>query len=196
MALVDTAAERAANAGRSWLLWPPLYAVTGGAGLWMLLHRGQLAAVATNKVGHPAAAQMARWVALTLAALVVFYAVAAAWRRWRMGVFRVADTIGELNRRLRFLLALPLLPALAFPKIETEKPELTYFFAALTAAILGWTVYGWTRPPAPDPAQELWPEPPAKRQTGAKIAAFLSVAALWAGYGAFFSRLSITNHHA
>lgn len=208
---VDTLAERVAMAGRSWLLWPLFYAMTTGSGLWMLTHRDRLPTVATNKVGAPAATQMALWVAAALGALLLLYAGFAAWDKRRSGAWNVAGAAAELNRRLRFLLAPPLLAALAQPKIEVDKPELTYFFAALAAAVVGWAVYGWTRPPSPELALTLPPTLPPERADAAheplgpahrrrelvsRIGAAVAVAAIGLGYGLFFSRLSITNHHA
>lgn len=201
-ARVDGLVERAAVAGRNWLIWPFLYAITTGSGLWMLVHRDRLPAVATNKVGAPQATQMALWVAAALGVLALVYAGATFRDRRRAGAWSSAAA-GELNRRLRFLLALPILPALALPKIEVDKPELTFFFAALAAGLVGWAVYGWTRSPSPEPAlaaEQPGPEAIApaeqRRERLRRVGAAAAVAALWAGYGLFFSRLSITNHHA
>ncbi|AKT37125.1 DUF2079 domain-containing protein [Chondromyces crocatus] len=196
---IDNAADQAVQAGRTWLLWPFFYAITAGSGLWMLTHRDKLPQVATNKLGAETAAQMALWVGITMAVLVAVYAAFAVAHRVRTGRFHLLETIGDLNRRLRFLLALPFAPALALHKIEVDKPELTYFLAAICAGILGWTVYGWSKPArlAEDDARDARdPEPPAPRPLAARITAALSVTALWAGYSLFFSRLSITNHHA
>ncbi|EYF02109.1 DUF2079 domain-containing protein [Chondromyces apiculatus] len=193
---IDNAADQAVSAGLSWLIWPVFYAITSGAGVWMLTHRDKIAQAATNKLGADVAAQMARWVGATAAVLVLVYVGSVVVAKLRSGTWRGLETVGELNRRLRFLLALPFIPALSLTKIEVDKPELTYLFAALCAGIIGWAVYGWTHPPHAEPADDLGPEPPASKKLGARAAAGAAVAALWAGYGLFFSRLSITNHHA
>lgn len=194
--LIDAGAERAATIGLSWLLWLVLYAMTAGSGLWMITHRAQLGVVASNKLGIPGALSMLMWVGGALLALLLLHAGVAFQARRKNIPSPLLTAAGVLTPRLRFLLALPLVPALAFPKLETEKPELTYFYAGLAAAIIGWTVYGWTRPAATEPTGELAPEPPPRPETAARVAAGVAVSALWAAYGLFFSRLSITNHHA
>jgi uncharacterized membrane protein len=71
--------------------------------------------------------------------------------------------------------------------------------AALTGAVAGAFAVGWladAAPLAPDPEEDA-PSPwRFEREEAARIAAAVAVAALWAGYGGFFSWLSITNHHA
>jgi uncharacterized membrane protein len=78
---------------------------------------------------------------------------------------------------------------------------LVVILAALTGAVAGALALGWladAAPLAPEPGAEGDAPPPRRigRERAARWAAALAVAALWAGYGGFFSWLSITNHHA
>jgi uncharacterized membrane protein len=93
---------------------------------------------------------MAVWVGSTLAMLCVFYAVAIAVARRRSRVAGGA-VVAELHRRLRPLLALPVLTALTFNAIERDSPKETFFFIVLCGVIAGASTYAWLEPGAPRP---------------------------------------------
>ncbi len=97
------------------------------------------------------------------------------------------------------MLVLPLLPALTLQSIERDSPKETNFLIALIAIVIGVAVYAWARPTPPlGPADTTGDDAPAPKRNEAARAAMagLAVTALWAGYGFFFTRFSIINHHA
>jgi uncharacterized membrane protein len=205
-ASMDAAATRLAHVTLRQLLWPLLYAVALGSGTFVLRHPSFVSVLDNNKVPLPDSISMILWVGAALAGLGLVYGAAILLAR-RIGRGRGSASGGnvglaELNRRLRPLLALPLIPALTFDNIERESPKETLFLITLTAAVAGTSAYAWLRPTAPlgvsltgssgdDP-----PPPRPLRQGAARVVATLAVAALWAAYGAFFSWLSVANHHA
>jgi len=185
-------------------LWPALYAVTLGSGAYTLAHLGTVSALGNNKLPEHDTLQMAIWVGVTAAALGLLYGVEAlaafllASRRGRPRPSGVT-IVAELNRRFRFALAAPLIPALTQANIERDSPKETLFLIALLGAITGLALYGWlppTRAPVTAEGDGDAPAPYARREMLEKLAATVAVAALWAGYGFFFSRQSIINHHA
>lgn len=197
---MDGFVARLAHAGVNLLLWPVLYAITSGSAVWMLAHLRRMNEVDTNKVGLPDSVRMAACVGGAFGVLLLLYAGRALWTWRKTREWRLAEIIGDLNRRLRPLLALPVLPGLTLAGIEKESPKLTFAYIALAAISIGWGVYGWVKAPAAerftveDPEEKPAPTR-ARRALGKGLVAF-AVAALWAGYGLFFSRLSIVNHHA
>ena len=83
--------------------------------------------------------------------------------------------VATLNRRLRPLLALPLLTALTLPNIERDSPKETFFLVALAAAVAGLSVYAWSSAAArlgPTPAGSDAPAPlRLGRERAARVAA-------------------------
>jgi uncharacterized membrane protein len=205
-AAMDAFVTRFAHATPNLFIWPLLYAVTLGAGVFVIRHLSWVALLDTNKVPEPDTLKMVKWSGGTLAAVVVVYAVAAVVARLvarRRGAPPPSGgaIVAALNRRLRPLLAFPLFAALTLPSIERDSPKETFFLIALIAAVVGLSVYAWLPAAARlgpvSPTDTDAPPPPRPgRETAARIAAAVVVAALWAGYGYFFSRLAITNHHA
>jgi uncharacterized membrane protein len=189
-------------------LWPALYAVTLGSGAYTLSHLATETPLSTNKLQEHDTVQMAIWVGVAFAALGLLYGVGAlasvllASRRGRPRPSGLA-VVAEINSRLRLLLVAPLIPALTVTNVERDSPKDTLFHIALIGALAGFALYAWLpRTPAPampTPSAEGEgdaPAPHARRETLGQLAATVAIAALWAAYGFFFSRLSVTNHHA
>jgi uncharacterized membrane protein len=200
-ASLDDLAPRLALAGRTWLPWPVLYAITTGSALWAVRHVTQLATYDGNKLSLPDTLWMLASVVGTLLTILLGYFIACAVMRRRHGEWRTVETISALNRRLRPLLALPILPALLVPNVERDWTKQTFFYIAIFGALTAFGAYAWARAPGVEPlAVEGQPDAPAPRRPWREnlygFLATAAVAALWAGYGYFFSRLAIINHHA
>jgi uncharacterized membrane protein len=205
-ASMDATATRLAHVTLHLLLWPLLYAVALGSGTFVLRHPTFVPVLDNNKVLLPDSIKMILWAGAALSGIGLFYCAAIVGARL-FGLRRGAApgssaVIAELNRRLRPLLALPLLPALTFANIERDSPKETFFLVTLAAAVAGTSAYAWLRPTAPLGLSLAGPsgdEPPPRRplrESAARAFSTLAVAALWAAYGGFFSWLSIVNHHA
>jgi uncharacterized membrane protein len=168
------AEERLSTAARV-VLGSAAYAVCLGSGAFYLAHPALRAAVDANSTTPREAHAVLAWVGAAFAGFLALHAL-AAWR-----ARPAAADHGALQRRALPLLALPVVEALASPGIERDRPRQLFFLVAVVAAIAGASAYTWrTARPA---------------LLGGRAAA-LALAALWAGYAAFFSRLSIVNHHA
>jgi uncharacterized membrane protein len=187
---------RAAYAARTWLLWPALFAIATGAGLFALAHPALSELLARNKLGEADRFRMLAWVVAALAGVLAVYAAVVLHRRRRDGAWSVPATAAELEGRLFPLLGLPLLPALGLPLLESDHPNVTLLFIAVFAAVFARGVYAWSGAPpaalAPEPSAPRWSLSPRT----ARLVAGAAVGALWIGYGWFFARLAIINHHA
>ncbi len=204
---LDATAARLAHVTLSLTLWPVLYAVCVASTAFVARHRSFVALLDTNKVPTDDSYQMARWFGVTAALIALFYGLAVPVVRFRARRRGAVPPTGSaivagLNRRLRLLLALPVIPALTLNAIERDSPKETFFLIALAAGIAGASAYVWLRPEAPlgpDPAGGDVDAPPPRRrwrEGAAKLFAGLGVLALWVGYGWYFSRLAVINHHA
>lgn len=198
----DALFARAAILGRDLFLWPVIFAIALGAGLWMLLHSSQLAVLDTNKLPQPDRIRAVIWVAASAAAVAIVYAGAMAFRRIQRGSFRAVETAAALNRSLTCVIALPFIAALRLPAIEKSGPKLALFFIAAAGLAVGRSVYALSPSSVdavPHGADDDSGPPGAARRIRSALARWLppiAVFLLWVGYGYFFSRLSITNHHA
>jgi uncharacterized membrane protein len=193
----DQLIARAVRALTGFLLWPVLISVAVGSGLWAHAHPADLPLLATNKLPQPARIQVLLWVAAAAGGALLLYAGAAIGRRIRTGRAQFVATASTLNKLLFPLLALPFTAALRLPDIEKESPKLS--------AICARAFYAWPTPAPPSPSTFTLPtftdhepdaSPSPRRERAYKILAALGLGAVWAGYAAFFSILSITNHHA
>jgi uncharacterized protein (TIRG00374 family) len=203
---LDAAATRVVHSAANLFLWPLLYAVAFGSGVFVIRHMPMLVPIDTNKAGVHESIAMVVWTGVALAGLGLFYGlavpVARIAARRRGAVPPGAGTvIAACHRRLRPILALPLCMTLALPAIERDSPKETFFLIALAALVAATSVYAWLRPPAPlGPMASLGTDAPPPRRRAREAAgavlATAAVAALWAGYGYFFSRLALTNHRA
>lgn len=215
-ASLDDFVSRLAFAALSWLMWPFLQAIGLGSTIWAFRHLTQVPALDTNKLTLADNVGVVPWMArllkvlrldalphsdnlgvvwsvvVSLVAVGLVHLVVNVVIRRRTGQWRLTETGGELKRRLFPLIALPILPMLTLAKIEQDSPKETFFYIVLFAAAIGAGVYGWAKPAA----EELELGPSAARQRAHRIFAAVAVAAIWATYGIFFSRLSIVNHHA
>jgi uncharacterized protein (TIRG00374 family) len=184
--------------------WPVVYAATIGAGIFELRHLSWLTLIDTNKVPTGDTVKMVLWTIGTFVALVLVYLGTMLVRRLRTGASGGLGTMEEVNRRLRPLLALPILPALTHAAIERDSPKETFFLIALCALAVGAGAYAWLRPATAEGAAaatygDVPDAPPPRRnvlENLSQLGATVAVAALWAAYGTFFSWLSIVNHHA
>ena len=204
-ARADVLASRMASAGMGFLLWPILYGVALSAGTWSLAHEKLAAAMASNKLPKEERAHAIVWLASTIAAVALVYLLVIVGRRFVDQLrkppgerrFRFVETAAALNRRLSFLLAVPFVVKIARANIEKDSPKLTLFLIAVASAIGAFSVYAWLRParplPDPDEPRSLWR---AAIETLGPWAGPLAALSLWAAYAAFFSNLSVTNHHA
>lgn len=193
--------SRATEDTKNWLAWPLVYGASAGSGLWLLRHPDLANGAWNNKLAAVARTQLHRWVGVGMLALLVVYAVAPLVRRLATGAARPTATAGALHRWLRVLAALPFVGMLSTPGIESSSPEITLLYAAVAAVAVGSSFYelaglgdGFLAPREPDD-----PPPGLARRFAAfavRAAAPVTVLGLWIAYGLFFSRLSITNHHA
>jgi uncharacterized membrane protein len=93
------------------------------------------------------------------------------------------------------VLALPFVAALRLPGIEKSSAKLALVMVALVAVICARGFYALPLPALHEGTEEDKP-PSRTREIVSMALAALAIAALWAGYSYFFTRLSITNHHA
>ncbi|MEP7120674.1 MAG: DUF2079 domain-containing protein [Byssovorax sp.] len=189
---LDDFVSRLAFAGLYWLIWPALQAIGLGATIWGFQHLTQIPTVDTNKLPLADNLRIVFTVVGSLAAIALVHFVVNVVVRRRTGQWRVTEVGADLKRRLFPLIALPILPMLTLAKIESDSPKETFFYIVLFAAAIGAGAYAWARPAR----EELELGPSAARQRTHRVLAALAVAAIWATYGIFFSRLSIVNHHA
>lgn len=200
LGVADRAVGRFARAATTWAPWPILIGVGVAIAAWIHRIPARLPRHHTNKLTVPERLGLLRSVEVGIAAVALVFLVVVVARRLRTGSWGFLDTIGRLNRRLAPLAALPLVAALRLPGIEKDSPKLTLFFAAVTAALAGYGAYAWGRGDDLAGAEHGEEPPPSRARALAAVARRwlppLGIAALWAGYGLFFSRLAITNHHA
>ncbi|WP_437687673.1 DUF2079 domain-containing protein [Sorangium sp. So ce176] len=204
LAKVDGTIERLARAALILAPWPILYGMSIAVTAWVFTHPGRLAQLDTNKLTELERRWMAGGAVVAIIGVGLAYFLVMLARRTVTRSWAFVNTVGRLNRALIPVLALPLVAALKVPNIEKESPKTALFFAALAAAAVGVGVYAWGRGDAPvhgdarglDDARDLDGDSAGALAKAGRRLAPLAVAALWAGYAFFFSRLAITNHHA
>ena len=187
-------ASRLARAGatvsatlQSLITWLPLaivLALCPGLFVWPAIHRDRLAYVFDNHLAPPDRA------ALVVAVLASLFVVGAAYallleraraaapdRPW-------APLCATINDKLLGLLALPLVPPLMAPGVESRSPLFALLLiAAITAIVSCWVYRQLPRVGAPE--KRPWPLP-----------ALAITAALATAQGLFFAWLAIRRHHA
>lgn len=191
---LDGASERLANVGVRWAPWPVLFGMSLAVTGWTLTHPNRRVQLDTNKLTEPERLWMLAGVGAAVFGVLLLYFLVMLVRRARTGEWRFLETVGWLNRALLPLLALPFIAALSLPNIEKDSPKTTLALTAAAAAATAAGVYFWGRSRRLDHQAE--PAGPGALTKAARRLASLAVLGLWAGYGFFFSRLSITNHHA
>lgn len=190
---LDSGLVQFALAGVGWLKWPFLFAIGLGAGVWTFTHPADLALLDTNKLPNPVRLRQVFWVVGALGALLFLYVGAALIYRKKLGSIGIQGSIARINRYLYPLLSLPLIGILTLPGIEKSSGKLTLLFCALIGTAFGRTFYELPQPRFAEDAPESEGKKPSWLP---KIAVALVLVALFVGYGLFFSRLAITNHHA
>ena len=204
-AAMDAFAARAGHLAIVLVFWPFVYATAIGAGVFLCRHLSWLPLIDTNKVPTPDTIRMVFWTVGAFVGVVLIHLGTMLVRRIRYGSSGDLATMAEVNRRLRPLLALPILPTLTHAAIERDSPKETFLLIALCALAVGAGAYAWLRPTEVEGAAitprfgDVADAPPRRRPNLdrlARLGAGLAVAGLWAAYGAFFSWLSILNHHA
>ncbi|MFO0553716.1 MAG: DUF2079 domain-containing protein [Polyangiaceae bacterium] len=195
---LDAALLRGARVGRAllspWfvLLLVPL--LLGSAYWYYSGGQGRLKALDTNKVklaDQLGAVRMAGNFLLLIGGTVG--AVYAAYRVKRGAP--LAAIVARASAFVTPLLAAPFVVALMQDKVEKESPKLTLFFCAIIAGILGTAAYRLSRSPRGTDAEAASPRD-KQLNIAYEVVAWASVLGLWVAYGWFFTRLSITNHHA
>ena len=200
-----TKLARLANAGISYL--PLLLAgpVLGASVYWFLQQpAAQLKLLDNNKLTLDQQLQAIRPVGIALLAVIaVVLSVYAVFARRRGIPF--ATVASKAGAYLTPFLAVPFVVALMQTGLEKESPKLTLFFGVVIAGIIGASAYRIGRsPPRLQPTSGLSDDTPSPAAERRKLlldrigtaAAWLCVLAMWAAYGWFFTKLSITNHHA
>lgn len=183
-----------------WLFAAAVLAIGTGAGGSALMHPARIDAYVANDLVAHERDEMLAWIGLAALGLAVATGGATLWERRVRGGVRVLE-VGARTTRLLFGLC-ALLP-LAYLNARSLTAPVTFAVAALTAAIAGvW--FAALLDPAPAqsppvrsdlPQRDLATEAPAGSRWAA-TAGLCGVLLLWLAYGWFFSRLSITNHHA
>ncbi len=171
---------------RSTIAWLPLaalLALSPALFLWPLLHRDRLGYVLDNRL--PPADRYALITAV-LASLCfggAAYAVMVA-RAARAAPDASLRSLGSaLNRKLLWLLALPLLPPLSLSGLSSRSPFITLLLVALIAGVLGVWLY----------ALSLGGGQPVSRRRFPALAIVLGCVV---AHGAFFSWLAVQRHDA
>jgi uncharacterized membrane protein len=194
-------AARLAQAGTTYLIVPVLAAIALGSAIWFAKPE-RLKGLETNKVTYDNQKAAAFWVALVLGALVLGIVGHGVWSRVKKGSFRWPSAFARVGALSTAFIAAPFAVALFQPTIEKDSPKLAMFYAGLVALAIGVAVYRSFRDPPGTAdgarADDADAERPASklRERAASVASWLAVVGLWLGYGWFFTKLSITNHHA
>lgn len=190
---VATGFARLAQAGLSYLLVLLLAPIFAGSAIWYA--RGgikRLGLLDTNKLRFEdqlaAAVPMGVTVGATLVVLLAVWAVL----RWRRGL-PFARFGAAASAWLLPLLAVPFALSLFQKGIEKESPVVTLFFAAIIGVITGVSAY-----------RVLPSRPLDEGDTPVRVGldrlyealSWAAVLAIGVAYGWFFTKLSITNHHA
>jgi uncharacterized membrane protein len=173
-------------------VWPVVFAAAIGATLYGSTHPQLLPEMFDNRLG-----SHERLVALgcfggALLVVFAFYLVALRSRRVVDPSLSRAERVQKLHRLLAFVMSGPFLVALTEAKIEVNHPWRTWLYIGL--AVVPW----W---PTIKAIHERRQREGAVRWSGLTDrqrdwASLVLVLILWATYAWFFSRLSITNHHA
>jgi len=202
LAWTDDVAQRLSLAALTWLVWPALYAIGLGAGLWAASKPARLATLDTNKLPEPERIGMVKWVVGAVVALAALYLAVMVIERLRTRHWEPIRVTATLNRWLSPLLAIPVVAYLRLPNIEKDSPKLTLFLVTLVGIAVARAVYGfperlvWPRSALADSGSDVSQRSVREQLEGvAPFLAAFALVVLWAGYGYFFARLSITNHH-
>jgi len=193
---ISLLAARLAQAGTTYLVVPVLAAMALGSTLWFAKPE-RLKFLDNNKVTYEDQKAAAIRVALVLGGIVLMVVGVALYTKLRRGALRLPSAFAKVGAFATALLGVPFGLALFQKNLEKESPKLALFYAVLFAAPIGVAIYRTFRDPVPSLEGDETPAPASKlKERLSKAAAFVAVVGLWLGYGFFFTRLSIVNHHA
>ncbi len=178
--------------------WPPVFGAVALASIvWYLRGKDRARLLGTNAIPFKQQLEAVIPVGVALGALLVVFLGAITWRRLRAGRLDTARVLETLGSWLIPLGAAPFVLALFQPDIEKKSPFLTLFYAAIAAALVGWGAYrigpGACAAPEPDAPTPRWRVVAAR---AAPFAALGAILVMGGAYAWFFSKTSITNHHA
>jgi uncharacterized membrane protein len=195
---LDGAARRVARDTFDWT-WPALYGVSVGSSAWWLRHPSEVAALGNNRLDMPTRSGALVWVALAVAVSLAVYLVGHVLARRVSGQWLGHTFTQKLNRWLLPCLSGPPLAAILQDGIEQKRALLCVALVVLIAVLWALPFYQldwpprwrlpWTESPTPVPAESR------VRKWLPRILTITALGSLWIGYGLFFSRLSIINHH-
>lgn len=193
---ISLLAARLAQAGTTYLVVPVLASIALGSALWFARPE-RIKGLETNKLQYEDQKSAALRVAAVFAVLLVSIFGVAVWSKIRRGAFRWPNAFARVGAISTALFAAPFGLALSLPGIEKDSPKLALFYAGLASIAIGVAVYRSFRDVAAPTDLALDERPPSKlKERAASIGSWVAVVALWMAYGWFFTRLSITNHHA
>lgn len=190
---MDEAAAHVANSAVRLLVWPVVYALCAGAAVYGVVHDDRLRLLRHNKLTKEERVEGLYYFAGALLIFGLLYAASIGYDRWRTKQWTVAKTTGYLNRLLAFSIGTPFVGALMTPTIESKGAKLTLTFIAFAAMTCVPTLLVLT----PNAGKRLVPE---RYEKYVAVGVRYLVPALLVGgftfYGWFFTKLSVTNHHA
>jgi uncharacterized membrane protein len=205
---IDSFMVQAASWTQRLLLWPLVIVMGAGISAWAWRHEAVLAKLASNKLPHPARVQMLMYVAAAVGVLALLVVIGAIVSRLVKGAWRWAEVVTGLSRALAFVAAGPFLFALSRKGVEQSDPLWSLIFVGCAAAAFLPTIVWLTGSGAgsgdtAEGAAAIVPSAASRASLGARVVALLekyaaplTVLLLWIGYAYFFSKFSITNHHA
>ncbi|MGB5547524.1 MAG: DUF2079 domain-containing protein [Polyangiales bacterium] len=186
---LDAIASNAVRLGL-FCIWPVIVAIALGATLFALTHGELHPAMFDNDLTQPQRLIALGYFAVALLVVGLFYGLILRYRHrghWPPGFARAS----RLHSYLAFLLSGPLLVALTEPGIETKHQWRTWLYIAL--AVLA----SWPTLRALGNRERLPPRPmPILSSRARDLLSASLVLFLWVAYAYFFTKLSITNHHA
>jgi uncharacterized membrane protein len=131
--------------GRDWGATTAAIGVATGLFVWLAIRHDRLPVILDNQLDHRTRCEGANTVLAAVGVTALAYGAVAIWR-WRgRGAASIAPTIRGLNDRLFGLIALPFVPAIFTPRIETEAPFFSLILAAGLAAVVVSAVYRFPR---------------------------------------------------
>lgn len=177
---IDGRVERLIELARL-VRWPAAYGIALGAAAFAALHPSRASQLAHNAVTPSEGLEMLPWCVGGLVVFAAIYGVALA-RGDRDGA--PAEVVAPWNARLRFVLALPLVAALAWPDWSVAG---TLAFVAVAALAVAATVYHLPSAPL---------APPVAPVTWERLAAPAAVLVVFAWFTWFFGQVALTNYRA
>jgi uncharacterized membrane protein len=167
----------------TWLPQAVLIAIAPGLTIWPLTHFDTLRFIQENDLSRADRRGFMIAIAISLVVVGLVYGAYATLRVRRAGRPALLDALRAVNDRLLWMIALPIIPALASPSIETEAPFVVFGLSAAAAGILA--VWAYRNIPA---------TPPAWRATLDRFAPPVLLGAVIVAYGVIITDHAITQH--